>query len=77
MCALTTKKRKRKRQPHPMRPGFVQVNFHLPANLHEQMKAIRQERCDSENAEVKLNRVYREAIEHFVRNHRNGMRAVG
>lgn len=47
-------------------PGLVHANMQIPENLHEAMKAIRQARHELEGAEVKLCRIYREAVEQYV-----------
>jgi len=47
-------------------PGTTHANIQLPASLHESMKAIRQARREQEGGDVKLCRVYREAVEQYV-----------
>lgn len=46
--------------------GTIHANIQLPESLHEQMKTIRQVRHAQEGADVKLCRIYREAVEQFV-----------
>jgi hypothetical protein len=61
-----TKKSQKKRKPRPPIPGTVHANIQLPAALHEAMKLIRQTRHELEGADVKLCRIYREAVEQFI-----------
>ena len=42
------------------------VGVKLPRELHERMRAIRQARREREGADVRLCRIYREAIEQFI-----------
>lgn len=44
----------------------IRVHVQLPAGLHEAMKTIRQARHEQESADVKLCRIYREAVEQYV-----------
>jgi hypothetical protein len=62
-CVLTTKKSKK--PPRPI-PGTVHANIQIPEHLHDSMKAIRAERHKREGADVKLCRIYREAVEQYV-----------
>lgn len=55
-----------KRPAHQSIPGTVHANVQLPEVLHEAMKAIRQARHEQEGADVKLCRIYREAVEQYV-----------
>jgi PAS domain-containing protein len=57
---MDTKKSQRK----PI--GTTNANILIPEALHEAMKRIRQARHDSEGADVKLCRIYREAVEQYV-----------
>jgi hypothetical protein len=59
-------RRKQKTPPRPPIPGTVHANIQLPEHLHEAMKVIRQARHESEGADVKLCRIYREAVEQYV-----------
>jgi hypothetical protein len=59
----------RKRTKRPSRPpleGTVHANIQLPEALHDAMKSIRYARYQAEGADVKLCRIYREAVEQFV-----------
>jgi hypothetical protein len=47
-------------------PGVIQANIQLPVALHEQMKALRQARQHMELTDVRLCRIYREAVEQYV-----------
>jgi len=47
-------------------PGMTHANIQLPAALHDQMKAVRQARHEEEGADVKLCRIYREAVELYL-----------
>jgi hypothetical protein len=47
--------------------GTVFIKVQLPATLHQDMRAIRQARHQLEGADVKLCRIYREAVEQYVR----------
>lgn len=58
--------KKPKIQPRPNIPGTVHANIQLPEALHESMKAIRQARREQEAGDVKLCRIYREAVEQYV-----------
>ena len=58
--------KKPKTMPRPPIPGTVHANIQLPEGLHESMKAIRQARHELEGADVKLCRIYREAVEQYV-----------
>ena len=62
---MSTRKPKKQHQPRPLR-GTVHANIQIPEALHEQMKAIRQARHELEGADVKLCRIYREAVEQYV-----------
>jgi hypothetical protein len=55
-----------KHQPRPQIAGVFHANIQLPESLHEAMKAIRQARHELEGADVKLCRIYREAVEQYV-----------
>lgn len=55
-----------KRSPYSSIPGTVHANIQLPAVLHAAMKAIRQARRKRELGDVKLSRLYREAVEQYV-----------
>jgi hypothetical protein len=46
--------------------GIVHANVQLPASLHESMKAIRQVRHEQEGSDIKLCRIYREAVEQYI-----------
>ena len=46
--------------------GTVYAKIQLPAGLHARMRAIRQARHEVEGADVKLCRIYREAVEQYV-----------
>jgi len=46
--------------------GTIHANIQLPEHLHESMKAIRQARHELEGADVKLCRIYREAVEQYL-----------
>lgn len=46
--------------------GTTHANIQLPESLHEAMKAIRHARHELEGADVKLCRIYREAVEQYV-----------
>lgn len=59
---MTTKKKKR----YPSLPGTFHVNIHLPTELHDAIKAIRQARREREMGDVKLSRIYREAVEQYI-----------
>jgi hypothetical protein len=56
----------KKRPPSPSLPGTIHANIQLPEKLHDQMKAIRQARRKRELGDVKLSRLYREAVEQYV-----------
>jgi hypothetical protein len=58
--------RKKKATPRPPIAGTVHANIQLPESLHEAMKTIRQVRHEMEGADVKLCRIYREAVEQYV-----------
>jgi hypothetical protein len=45
---------------------MTHANIQLPAALHDQMKAVRQARHEEEGADVKLCRIYREAVELYL-----------
>ena len=53
-------------KPRPPITGTIHANIQLPANLHDAMKAIRKIRHELEGADVKLCRLYREAVEQYV-----------
>lgn len=55
-----------KRSPYPSLPGTVHANIQLPEKLHQAMKAIRLARRKRELGDVKLSRLYREAVEQYV-----------
>jgi hypothetical protein len=59
-------KKTRNNQPRPPIAGTIHANIQLPEALHEAMKAIRQARHELEGADVKLCRIYREAVEQYV-----------
>lgn len=61
---MSTKKRKVHARP-PI-AGTIHANIQLPETLHEAMKAIRQARHEQEGADVKLCRIYREAVEQYI-----------
>ena len=54
------------KQKSPPIPGLVHITLQIPKELHEGMKAIRQARRRIEQGEVRLNRVYREAIQFYL-----------
>ena len=58
--------KKRNQRPRPPIVGTVHANVQLPEVLHETMKAIRQARHELEGADVKLCRIYREAVEQYI-----------
>lgn len=58
--------KKSKPSPYWTLPGTVHASVQIPAALHEAMKAIRQARHEREGADVKLCRIYREAVEQYV-----------
>jgi len=60
------RKTKSKQAARPPLMGTVHANIQLPEALHESMKAIRQARHEAEGADVKLCRIYREAVEQYV-----------
>lgn len=47
-------------------PGMVNANILLPERLHESMKTLRQRRRALEQSDVKLCKLYREAVEQYV-----------
>jgi hypothetical protein len=47
-------------------PGVIHANIQLPESLHQQMKAIRLARREAEGADVRLCRIYREAVEQYL-----------
>jgi hypothetical protein len=55
-----------KAQGRPPIGGIVHANIQIPENLHESMKALRQVRHEQEGADVKLCRIYREAVEQYL-----------
>jgi hypothetical protein len=51
----------------PLRPyGTTNANIQIPAFLHETMKTLRHLRRTREMADVKLCRLYREAVEQYI-----------
>jgi hypothetical protein len=46
--------------------GTIHANIQIPKGLHDAMKAIRAVRHEREGADVKLCRLYREAVEQYV-----------
>jgi hypothetical protein len=74
-----------KSQGRPAITGTVHANIQIPENLHESMKAVRQARHEQEGADVKLCRIYREAVEQYLSSkpqqrllrQANAMRATG
>lgn len=61
---MTTKRIKA--QGRPPISGIVHANIQIPESMHESMKAIRQARHEQEGADVKLCRIYREAVEQYL-----------
>jgi hypothetical protein len=59
------RKKEAKKPPRPI-PGTFQANIQLPITLHETMKAIRRARCEIEQEDVKLHKIYREAIQQYI-----------
>jgi hypothetical protein len=59
-------RKKSKTVPRPPVAGTVRATTQVPEALHEAMKAIRQARHELEGADVKLCRIYREAVEQYV-----------
>jgi hypothetical protein len=51
---------------YPRLPGTVHANVQIPEPLHQAMKDLRQIRRQMEGADVKLCRLYREAVEQYV-----------
>ena len=47
--------------------GTVATKVQLPEALHRDMRAIRQARHQAEGADVRLCRIYREAVEQYLR----------
>lgn len=58
--------KKPKGRAYPTLPGTTHANIQLPEGLHESMKAIRRARRERELEDIKLCRIYREAIEQYV-----------
>ena len=52
--------------PRPPMAGTVHANIQLPEHLHQQMKTIRAARHRLEGSDVKLSRIYREAVELYI-----------
>ena len=52
--------------PRPPIAGTIHANIQLPEVLHNSMKAIRHARHKLEGADVKLCRIYREAVELYI-----------
>ena len=59
---MPTKTKKKGWRP----PATTHANIKLLAVLHETMKAIRQARHDLEGTDVKLCRIYSEAVEQYI-----------
>ena len=59
------KTKEQKTGPYPLK-GTIHANIQIPEALHRAMKAIRQARHEIEGADVKLCRLYREAVEAYV-----------
>lgn len=57
---------KTKKTSRPPIAGTIHANIQLPEALHNAMKAIRQARHKLEGADVKLCRIYREAVEMYI-----------
>ena len=55
----------KRKPPRPVR-GTIYCNIQLPKELHAAMKAIRLLRHELEGSDVKLCRIYREAVEQYV-----------
>ena len=51
---------------YPALPGTIHANIQIPETLHQAMKIIRQARHEDEGADVKLCRIYREAVEQYL-----------
>lgn len=56
----------RKKKRYVALPGTFHVNVRLPEELHDAMRIIRQERREREMGDVKLSRIYREAVEQYL-----------
>jgi len=61
-----TKRKRQKPSGVPQLKGTVHANIQLPEALHHAMKVIRQARRQAEGADVKLCRLYREAVEQWI-----------
>ena len=46
--------------------GMTNTNLIIPERLHDTMKALREIRQQREESGVKLNRLYREAVEQYI-----------
>jgi len=55
-----------KRRAKGVVPKTCHANIKLPASLHATMKRIRYERSVEEEGDVKLCRIYREAVEMYI-----------
>lgn len=56
---------KSKKKSGPLK-GTIYTNLQIPGVLHEAMKQIRQARYEREGSDVKLCRIYREAVEQYL-----------
>lgn len=57
----------RKPKKYQSMAGMVRVNIQLPQQLYDTMKTIRQTRHELEGSDVKLCRIYREAVEQYIK----------
>jgi hypothetical protein len=60
---------KKKSRNSSQAPGMTHANITIPEALHLQMKAIRLTRYRREGTDVKLSRIYIEAIQQYVNSH--------
>lgn len=55
-----------KRSPSPPIPGIAHTTIQLPQQLHEMMKNLRLARREQEHGDIKLCRLYQEAVEYYL-----------
>jgi len=58
--------KKKKAPAYPPLPGTIHANVQMPEGLHQAMKSLQQIRRQMEGSDVKLSRLYREAVEQYV-----------